>query len=206
MGYMAKDSGGGSDFEPVPVGTHIARCVTVCDLGFQDTNFGRKEKVYIAWEVPGVRVKWVKDGVENEGPALIGSRYTLSIHAKSLLGQLLVSWRGKDFTESERAGFDVMTILNAPCMISVTHNTTESKTYANINAVMRLMEDQAAPPEETELIGYSPTHPQYSGTIDKLPEWMKKLALEGQQPNRAEIPAAPAPPPLDNDFDDDIPF
>ena len=47
MGLISKGTGGGSDFEPVPAGTHIARCVSVVDLGFQETPWGSKEKVYI---------------------------------------------------------------------------------------------------------------------------------------------------------------
>ena len=65
MPLMSKATGGGSDFEPVPTGTHIARCVTVVDLGFQESQFGTKEKVYLGFEVPGVRVKRTKDEVEH---------------------------------------------------------------------------------------------------------------------------------------------
>ena len=45
MALISKDSGGSGDFEPVPAGTYIGRCVTVVDLGEQDTPWGSKEKV-----------------------------------------------------------------------------------------------------------------------------------------------------------------
>ena len=205
MGLLAKDTGGGTDWEPIPTGTHIARCVTVCDLGLQPTGFGTKEKVYLGFEVYGddCRVKWEKDGVEHEGPGLIGSRYTLSIHPKSILGQHLVSWRGKEFTEDERKGFDVFAVLGAPCMISVVHNHKDNKTYANIAAIMRVPQGTPVPAAESELVAYTATDPQYSGNIDKLPEWLRKLALEGQRQQPVE-PASNQPPP--DDFYDDIPF
>lgn len=213
MGYIAKDTGGGSDWEPVPTGTHLARCVTAVDLGLQATGFGTKEKFYLGWECCGVRVTWEKDGKQHEGPALIGSRYTTSIHPKSILGQHLVSWRGKEFTAEEREGFDLFNVLGAPCMLSVVHVNKDNKVYANVAAIMKVPQGTTIPEAETELVGYSATHPTYSGTIDKLPEWLKKLAMDGQIQQTPTVGqneihganAPPSPPPVD-DFDDDIPF
>ena len=206
MGYIAKDTGGGSDWEPVPTGTHIARCVTAVDLGLQPTGYGTKEKFYLGWEVPGVRVKWEKDGKEHEGPALIGSTYTLSIHPKSILGQHLVSWRGKEFTDEERNGFDLFNVLGAPCMLSVVHNTKGDKVYANVAAIMKAPQGTTIPAAETPQVGYSATHPTYNGTIDKLPEWLKKKAMDGQRQVEVEPSAPPSAPPPADDFSDDIPF
>ncbi len=216
MGLMANDSGGGG-FDPIPPGTYMARCVTVCDLGLQPTGFGTKEKVYLGFEVSSVRVEWDdKEGVHHEGAAFIGSRYTLSIHPKSILGQHVVSWRGKDFTDEERAGFDVFKVLGTPCMISVVHTVKNTKTYANIASIMRVPKGTVVTAAESELVGYTATDPQWSGTLEKLPPWLKKLAEEGQRQQPVESdptpPAAPPatglnpPPPGPDDFDDDIPF
>jgi hypothetical protein len=110
MALLSKDSGG-EGFEPIPAGTYVARCVSVIDLGVQETPWGGKEKVYIGFEIPGERVQWKdKDGKEHEGPAFIGSRYTNSINEKAILGQHLTSWRGVPFTDDERQGFDLFTI------------------------------------------------------------------------------------------------
>ena len=203
MPLMSSDKGGGSDFEPCPTGTHVARCVSVVDLGFQDTPWGAKEKVYIGFEVPSVRVKWTKDDVEHEGAAIIGSQYTNSIHPDSNLGQHLISWRGKSFTEDEKAGFDLFNILDVPCMISVIHNTKGDKTYANISAIMGAPKGVAIPARETDLLAYSPQDPAKAVNFDKLPEWLQKKCSAGHRmadsPNEYQ-----APPP--DDFDDDIPF
>ena len=229
MALLSKDSGG-AGFEPVPAGTYAARCVTIVDLGVQPTGFGDKEKIYIGWEVPAERVEWEKDGQKHEGPALIGSRFTNSIHEKAILGQLLTSWRGKAFTDDERKGFDLFSVLGAACMISVTHTEKNGKVYANVGAVVRLPAGMTCPPAETDLVAYSPMDPETSGNFDKLPEWLQKLVRDGYKmaegdntigsANRQSAPQNSAraealstvhgtrPNVEDGDpgFDDDIPF
>ena len=222
MALLSKGESKGSDFEPVPAGTHLARCVSVVDMGLQETRFGRKDKVYLGFEVPGVRVKWKKDDQEHEGPALIGSTYTNSIHPKSILGQHLEAWRGKAFTDEERQGFDLFTLLNVPCMISVTHNTSGDKVYANINGIMKPMAGTEVPPAETPVIGYTPGDAEKIGNLDKLPNWLQEKCKAGHGAAADSLGAAqhvsgmmtdvaggqnvdgpPTPPPA---FDDDIPF
>ena len=179
MALIAKDSGG-EGFEPIPAGTYVGRCVSVVDLGVQETPWGGKEKVYLGFEVPDERVEWKdKDGNEHEGPAFIGSRYTLSVNEKSILGQHLLSWRGVPFTAEEREGFDLFTVLGAPCMISIVHEEKNNKTYANIVSIMRMPKGVTAPPAESELIAYSPLDNDRAGNFDKLADWQKKLVRAG---------------------------
>lgn len=179
MGLISKDSGGGSDFEPLPAGTHVARCVSVVDLGIQETPRGPKEKVYLGFEVAGVRVEWEKDGQKFSGPAFIGSTYNNTINERAILGQHLTSWRGKPFTDEERQGFDLFNVLGAAAMISVTHNENNGKTYANINAIMRLPQGMTCPPAESEQIGYTPMDQNVAPSIDKLPDWLQKKVRAG---------------------------
>lgn len=206
---MSSDKGG-TGFEPVPMGTHIAICVTVVDLGVQQTPWGSKEKVYLGFEVPGVRVQWTKDEVEHEGPALVGSTYTNSLHPDSNLGQALVSWRGRAFTDDEKKGFDLFNILGVACMVSVTHNKKDNRTYANIASIMGVPKGTEIPKVEGELIGYTATDPAYSGTLEKLPEWLKNKALDGQRqsPKDPEFrtEGVVGYDSRDDEFDDDIPF
>ncbi len=181
MGLMVNDSGG-SGFDPLPPGTYVARCVSVIDLGVQETPWGGKEKVYLGFEVPGERVQWTdKEGVEHEGPAFIGSRYTASINDKSILGQHLTSWRGVPFTEDERKAFDLFNVLGAPCFISVVHAENNGKTYANIQSIMRLPKGTPPPDVESELVGYTPMDNQYAGNFNKLSDWQKDLVRKGFQ-------------------------
>jgi hypothetical protein len=179
MGLIAKDSGG-DGFDPIPAGTYAARCVSVVDLGVQETPWGGKEKVYIGFEVPEERVEWKdKDGKDHEGPAFIGNRYTLSIHKDSTLGQHLTSWRGVPFTDDERAGFDLFTVLGAPCMISVIHVEKNGKVYANINSIMRMPKGMTVPPAETDMIAYTPMDNDKAVNFSALQDWQKKLVRAG---------------------------
>lgn len=203
-----KDSGGG--FEPVPQGSHLARCVSVVDMGIQETPWGPKEKVYLGFEVPGVRVQWTKDDVEHEGPALVGGVYTLSLHPDSNLGKNLISWRGKDFSEEEKAGFDLFNILDVACMISVTHNTKGDKTYANIAAIMGVPAGTKVPDRETDLLAYTPQDETKKDSFDKLPNWLKDKCEKGHRMKDSPNEYGGLSMPPANDFsdplDDDIPF
>lgn len=205
MPLMSTGLGGGTDFEPLPAGTHIARCISVVDFGFQETPHGPKQKVYLGFEVPGVRVEWEKDDKKHEGAALIGSTYNNSVHPKSVLGQHLVNWRGRDFTDAEREGFDLFTIVGVPCMISVTHNVKGNKTYANVSGIMGVPPGVDAPVLEAELLRYSTNDPGTIETFSKLPEWMQKKC-NAAVPAPRENDAPMAQPPLNDDFSDDIPF
>ena len=212
MPLLSKASGGGGDFDPVPAATHIARCISVVDLGFQDTPWGRKEKVYIGFEVPAVRVEWDdKEGAHHEGPALIGCTYTNSIHEKSVLGQHLVNWRGRAFTDEQKDGFDLFSILDIACMISVTHKQKGEKTYANVSGIMGAPKGTVVANRETDLLGYSPQDPARAGDFDKMPDWLQTKCKAGHNmdanPNEYPGQAPPgAPPAAGGDFDDDIPF
>lgn len=234
MALLSKDTGG-SGFEDLAPGAYVGRCISVIDLGVQQTPFGGKEKVYIGFEVPGERCAWKdKQGVDHEGPALIGSRYTNSIHEKSILGQTLIGWRGKPFTDEERAGFDLFNILGKPCLINVVHTQKDSRTYANIQSIMRLPQGMECGPAESELLAYSPMDQTTAGNFAKLPEWAQKLVRAGYQmaensnvvgsgagvpvqPGNAQdaraaalaaagAQGAPGPAPGNDDWDDDIPF
>lgn len=203
MATYASDSGGGKDFDPVPEGSHLAVCDMFVDLGLQDTNFGTKHKIYLRWQIPSLRMKWEKDGVEHEGPMAIGSKFTLSLHEKATLRQILQSWRGKAFTPEELKKFDVTTILGKPCLITVTHSPKDGGgVYANVGAVAKLPAGIPAPTLEGEPLIYDADN---LDTFDKLRPWLQDLIkaqkLEGDPPEqRGEAQPAYA------DLDDDVPF
>ena len=202
MPSTVKSSGGGS-FELVPQGTHIGRCIAVVNLGLQETGWGPKNKHWIGFEIPSVRVEWDKDDVHHEGPALIGNRYTSSLSDKAILRQHLESWRGKKFTEAELDGFDLFKLLGVPCMLSVTH--TDDGKYANISSIMGLPTGTIAPEEETPRTKYDPSEPNATELFETLPDWQKKLiknaVVETENPE-------PAGPDVGDgqDFDDSSPF
>ena len=200
-----------SSFELLPPGTHVARCVSCVNLGLQKAgNWDPKQKVFVGFEVPSVRVEWDdKDKKHHEGPAFIGSRYTASLSKKAILRQQLESWRGRAFTEKQLDGFNLFDILDKPCLISVTH--TDDGKYANINAIMGLPKGTEVSDRETPLMKYDESESTAVEDFANLHEWMQKAIAAGKDlaANEQGIPAAPAavqPPMSGTDFDDDIPF
>ena len=223
MAILAKGNDGESNFKPVPEGTHLARCITVVDCGMQKIEWKGEEKwqhkVWIAFEIPAVRVQWTdKEDVEHDKPAIIGKMYTNSISEKAHLGIHLAAWRGKAFTNKEIAdGFDVSVLLDKPCQVSVAHNTANNgKTYANINAIMGLPAGVEAPAREGDLMLYDPGAAEAPQVFEKLPEWLQEKVtfghrLDTSQPNTAQSfgeskPVEKYSEEGKNDFDDDIPF
>ena len=139
MSTTASNAGGGGDFEPVPEGTHKARCFQVIDLGTQPGSKmypDHKHKVRIVWELPDEKIE-----IEGEQkPMTIGNEYTMSLHEKANLRRDLESWRGKVFTDDELGGFDIAKLLGVPCLMTVVHKQSGDKTYANIKGVMGMPE------------------------------------------------------------------
>lgn len=139
MAIIAKASG--SSFVPAPAGTHSAVCVDVVDLGMLEVTFANKakkqHKINVVWQIGEVR--------NDNKPYQVQKRYTLSLHEKAGLRKDLESWRGRPFTQGELEGFDVESVLSAPCMLNVIHNVKDGSTYANVTAVMKLPKGLTAP-------------------------------------------------------------
>lgn len=121
MGRFASDTGGGN-FQQLSAGTHVARCYSLIDIG---THHGEwqgqatvRNQVIVRWEVPGETI--TVDGVDK--PMVASKFYTNSLSEKANLRKDLVAWRGKEFTTEELMKFDLTSILNAPCMITVAHS------------------------------------------------------------------------------------
>lgn len=204
MGTVAK-SRAGSDFKPVPSGTHIAVCTAVVDLGLQagSDKFPKpREQVYLRWEIPSETVTWKDaDGNDKSGAAVIGKTYTLSLNEKAALRRDLESWRGRSFTDAELVGFDVKNVLGKACQLGVVHNESGGKTYANIAAVMGLPKGISAPSPSHEPLYYSVDAPN-PAVYDKLPGWLREKIDGRIPPPKKEAQEAGS----EADFDDALPF
>jgi len=207
---IAKDNGGGTDFEPVPEGIHVCVCDAVIGLGLQQTNYGPKEQVYLRWQVVGQTV----DIKGEQMPMVLGNVYTLSLAEKANLRKHLEAWRGRKFTETELAGFDIGSVVGAGCQIQVVHNQSadKTKTYANIGSIMGLPAGTPKPAVVGQTIVYN--HDEGETTVSmSLPAFLrKKLGLEVQDKQREpgsddgpkqQSNTAPAP---DVPYNDEIPF
>ena len=62
----------------------------------------------------------------------ISKFYTLSLHEKSNLGQDLVSWRGRPFTETERQGFDITKLIGVTCQLNVMHTDSGKERISSV--------------------------------------------------------------------------
>jgi hypothetical protein len=206
---------GGKDFELVPVGVHLAICTQVIHLGVQPSNnpkYPDKDQVYLKFEIPGVRVKWEKNGKELEGPAVIGTFFTRSLSEKSNFRPFLESWRGKPFSAEELEAFELTALLGKVCQLNVIHEQKrDGKDRAEISGafgLIQLQKDQITQNPElakpaAPLVAYTPdAHDQ--STFDALPEWLQKKIdgrvkvspKVGKPEDESQVP----------EFNDDIPF
>jgi len=128
MGLIATTSDGNTAYPQVNIGVHKARCVKVIDLGTQrqewEGQVSWKKQVMIVWEIP--------EEMHNDEPMTISKFYTLSLHEKSNLGADLSSWRGRAFTEQEKQGFDISSLLNIPCMLNIVEGKNGKSRVSNI--------------------------------------------------------------------------
>jgi len=127
----------GEAFVPAPVGLHRSICCDVVDLGMVAGQWGEKHKVRVIWQTEML----MPDG----RPYLVDQRYTLSLDERSNLRRDLEAWRGKPFTLTEAAGFDLEKLIGAQCALLVVHKSGRDgqRVFANIQAVLP---KQAGPP------------------------------------------------------------
>jgi hypothetical protein len=147
----------GSNYEPIPAGTHVARAYSMVYLGTIKTDFQGQEtwlpKVRITFELP-LETKVFKE--ENgEQPYVISKEYTLSLADKANLRKDLESWRGKKFTDEEIKGFDICKLLGVPCMLSIIHTEKNGNVYANIGNISGLVKGMSCPDQVNPIFEFS---------------------------------------------------
>ena len=216
MGLIAKNSGGGGGFTPVPPGMHLARCYRVIDLGTQNSTFlgvvTKKPKVMFQFEVHG------EDDVGNAivtakgEPMSIAKNFTLSLVEKATLRKDLQTWRGREFTQQELNGFELKNVLGVWAMISVIKAMgNDGIEYTNISAIMPVplsIKRGGMPQGHNDLKEFSIDEPDmelfstFSNTlkekIQKSPEWQAQGKSPVKKPTNTGLGF--------DDMDSDIPF
>lgn len=207
---VAETSG---DYELAPVGVYRAVCTRLLNLGMQETSYGDKHQIHLAFEID--------ENMADGRPFLMMQNYTLSLNPKSRLRADLEKWRGRAFTAEELSGFDLKTVLGKPLQISVVHS--QDGKYANIGSMMPLGRGQQPLAPAGDLL-YINSLPEDNASFELLSERMRDRVQAGL--NRLNesmnlsvhpdpMPTAPVakdnfqsppPPPPSNDFDDEIPF
>lgn len=171
---------GGGDFEPAPIGSHIARCVKVIDLGTQNGEYkgavSIKRQVSIFWELP---TELMTEGPSKGKPFLVGKTYTASLSEKANLRQELATWRGRDFTPDELKGFDAKNILGKPCMISVAHT---EKGRAKVSGVMSVPKGLEVPTQLNKSVYFSLEPDEFSLEVyESLGKWHKETIAQSPE-------------------------
>ena len=158
MAIVAKSSGNGTTFEPIPAGTYGATCVSMIHVGAcEETVQGKTRKanrVYLTFEVPEVTFEDAESG--EELPRKVGVELTLSMNEKATLRKFLDSWRGKAFTNAEAESFDVTKLLGKPCMLTITEKTAASgNVYNKITGTAKAPKGLTVPAPTTDLFEFN---------------------------------------------------
>lgn len=183
MPILVKDTGSEGFQLPEP-GMHNAVCSNVYDLGLQPGFQGKlQHKVVLFWELE----ERYTDGELAGKRMTISKTYTASLSALSNLRAHLESWRGRSFTETELNGFDLEVLRGVPCLLSIIHNASNGRTYANVSAVAR----------------HSKTYEAMKCELPKdfVPKWVA-TKLGDAAPDLDGVPTPAGGP----GFEDDIPF
>lgn len=207
--YVPEPTGG--EFEIAPAGAHVAVCYRFIDLGTQLVDFqGQKKtqrKVLISWELSNEQLT---KGEYAGQPFTMGKKYTWSMSEKASLRKDLESWRSRAFTDADFKGenrFNVRNVVGAPCLLQISHDEHDGKTYANIKAVTSLPKGMNKPEPINKPIYFSLDREFFdAGVLDGLSDKLKDI-IKGS-PEYAEIVhgAKPQAQSIARDLDDEVPF
>ena len=217
MALIARESGGGGTFTPVPPGMYLARCYRIVDLGTQKSEYLGQIK-----NLPKVMLQFEVHGEDDAGkplvtakgePMSISKNFTLSLAEKATLRKDLQTWRGREFTAEELRGFQIDNVLGAWAMIAITkamgNNGKEYTNIANINSVPKAMK-ATLPEGHNKCAAFYIENPDMDmfetfsdnlrAKIEQSPEWQ---ARKGNQPAKEQSASKGSG---FDDMDDDIPF
>lgn len=195
MGRMAKDTGGG-DFQQAPTGTHLAICVQIVDIGTHHSEYQGKpntrNQIIVRWELPN---ELMDDGQ----PFIVSRFYTNSLSEKANLRADLETWRGKQFSEEELNGFDLMNILGKPCMVSI----VDAKGKSQVGGVMAIPKGTPTPKSHNDASAFW-IDEWDDDAFAALPKGFQRLIMESDEYKGEN--KTPAPNGGAADLEDDIPF
>jgi hypothetical protein len=200
MAIIAKCENKNEDYPMIPEGVHLARCVSIIDVGTQLNNKFQNysRQVVIQWEIPNEMIE-----INGEKkPRLYSQDYTLSLHAKAKLRKHLEAWRGKSFTDEELDGFDMKNVLGKVCQLQIIHNKKNDNVYANLGSIMACPKGSNATKQISESIYIDWEDPEFKNKVLKLPKWIQnkiKDAKEFKNDSNDDMPAFDL-------SDDDLPF
>lgn len=171
MGLVAADTG--SNRQPAPIGTHLAFCFGLVDVGTQTSTFdGEMKAAHKVW----IWFELTEEKQPDGKPLTVGTFASVSLHEKATLRKWLEAWRGKAFTPDELKGFKLTNIVGVPCMVTIAHKPKKS------GGISDIVQSVTAPPK-----GVKPSAPMQNPrtildldtfdkpTYDALPNFLKDM-------------------------------
>ena len=169
MSLIAKSSG--EKIPPIGEGTYQAICTVIIDLGLQRSEKFEKTypKIMIMWSFPTETIT-VK---EEELPRVISKEYTNSLGEKSNLTRDLQAWRGKNFTQEELSGFNLINVLNIPCLMQIIYDERNGNIYPKISSIMALPKDMQKSEKELQNIVFDFDTKETWNNYHNIPIWIQ---------------------------------
>lgn len=160
----------------------------------------------VSWELPD---ELMQDGQ----PMVISKRYTFSASKNSHLRADLEAWRAKAFRDDEIAGFDLRQLLGVAALLTVTHWEGDNGVRAQVETVSKVMKGMQVPKkahnplvslvlsaEDFDKVVFDSLSDGLKERIAKSPEY--QFVTSGKTPSKASDHQKP----IEDDFDDQIPF
>lgn len=194
-----------STFEPVPAGTHPARCYQMVSLGTQppgNPQYKPSFQVVLAFELPNEQIERGGQSVPMSTSQFLNAK--LGTQQKpSNTRKFIEAWRGKAFTAQEVAGFDLSKVVGAPCLLNIIHEDRGGKTVSKIASISPLPKGMSMNGQINPSVVYEIEQGRDS-VFASLPEWLQKkieICEEWQHPA-----ASTSEPEQEQESSDDVPF
>ena len=162
----------------IPAGVHHAVCYGVADLGTQKSSnpeFADNKKMTLLFELPFERAVFGDKGEQPRGTSIT---VTQSLSEKATLRRHLKSWRGRDFTDQELAGFDPKVLIGVNAQLNIVHEKKGDKTYTNIVSIMPLSKGQEKRKSENQSLYFSLDDQDLLNIKfpENMPKWLQEKA------------------------------
>ena len=168
-----------SNFEKMPTGNFVARCIGVFHIGthspinFRTQPPENKRQIVLMWETP---TELRKDGK----PFTPVKWYTESLSEKSNLSGDLENWFAKKFSaEQRRTGFDTAKLLGHACVLCMVESDKNADRI-NVGSVTGVMKGLEVPQPVNETLYYC-VDEHTDEAFAALPEWLQKKVADSAE-------------------------
>lgn len=167
-------------------GTYVGRLFSLIDLGSQSSTYGIRRFVRMEFELLD------SDMRRSDGqPFTVSRRFTLSLHEKAALRQMLQTWRGKSIVDGE--DIEPADFVGQYGMATITIGTSkDGKEYPNLSTVTPLPKSFAKPKPVNKPVVYF-INETSDDVLNALPEKLRELIMASP-----EYVAGPVDPDLDD--------